>query len=166
MVLAIPMPLLFKVQIPLWRKIALMVLFGSGLFVIITTILRTYYSLMSINQLPIAMGWSSREMFVGTIVVCLPGIKPVFRNMGWFGLRTQSKSGSAAPTGGNGSGNGWMGNSRTKDFGRVYYEMPNVSRENKNGGGSSVPDSDEEAMVGRTDTNTNKHEYGVSATPA
>lgn len=47
---------------PLYRKIALGFLFSSGFFVMIATILRAYYSLQSIETLPIALGWAVREV--------------------------------------------------------------------------------------------------------
>ncbi|KAI9667258.1 MAG: hypothetical protein M1821_000072 [Bathelium mastoideum] len=83
-IILIPMPLLFKVKVPLRHKLLLICLFGSGIFVMIATILRAYYSLRSISDLPIALGWADREEFVATIVVCLPGIKPLFNNKTWF----------------------------------------------------------------------------------
>lgn len=61
-VLLIPFPILFKLQVPLYRKIALGFLFSSGFFVMIATILRAYYSLRSIEDLPIALGWAVREV--------------------------------------------------------------------------------------------------------
>ena len=60
----------------------------------ICTVLRAYYSLTSITNLPIALGWADRECFVAAIVVSLPGIKPLFRNTRWLGSsnRKDSKS--------------------------------------------------------------------------
>ncbi|KAI9692008.1 MAG: hypothetical protein M1820_009626 [Bogoriella megaspora] len=83
-IILIPMPLLFKVKVPLRHKIILGFLFSSGIFVIIATILRAYYSLKSISDLPIALGWADRETFVATLVVCAPGIKPLFNNTKFF----------------------------------------------------------------------------------
>ena len=86
------MPLLFKVKVSLRHKLFLICLFGSGIFIMIATILRAYYSLKSISDLPIALGWADREEFVATIVVCLPGIKPLFNNKTWF---QSTRSGSS-----------------------------------------------------------------------
>lgn len=55
-----------------------------GFFCIIATILRAYYSLLSLDTLSIALGWASRETFVGTVVACAPGIKPLFSSTKWF----------------------------------------------------------------------------------
>lgn len=58
----------------------------------ICTILRAYYSLTSITNLPIALGWADRECFVAAIVVSLPGIKPLFRNTRWLGSTNRKNS--------------------------------------------------------------------------
>lgn len=68
-----------------------MVLFSSGVFIMICTVLRAYYSLKSIQSLSIALGWADRECFVAAIVVSLPGIKPLFRNVRWLGSSNRSR---------------------------------------------------------------------------
>ncbi|KAJ6159936.1 hypothetical protein N7497_004473 [Penicillium chrysogenum] len=50
-IILIPIPILAKLQIPLQRKIILVVMFSSGIFIMISTILRAYYSLSSITNL-------------------------------------------------------------------------------------------------------------------
>lgn len=82
-IIIVPMPLLFKVKVPVKQKIALILLFSLGFFVIVATILRAYYSLKSLDTLMIALGWASRETFVATIVACAPGIKPLFSTQRW-----------------------------------------------------------------------------------
>lgn len=93
-VMAIPMPLLWQVRIPLTRKLALGAVFGMGFFVIIATILRSYYSLVSLDTLPVALGWASRETFVATIAATAPGIKPLFSKSRW--VKATSKGASYA----------------------------------------------------------------------
>lgn len=66
-------------------------MFSSGLFIMLCTILRAYYSLKSIQTLSIALGWADRECFVAAIVVSLPGIKPLFRNTSWLGSSNKSQ---------------------------------------------------------------------------
>lgn len=78
------MPILFRVQVPLSHKLILMTLFSLGFFVIIATVLRAHYSLVSISTLPVALGWASRETFVATLVACAPGIKPLVSRVRWF----------------------------------------------------------------------------------
>jgi hypothetical protein len=83
-VICVPMPLLFKVKVPLSRKLMLIGLFSLGLFCIAATVLRAYYSLLSLSTLTVALGWTSREIFVSTLVACAPGIKPLFSKTRFF----------------------------------------------------------------------------------
>lgn len=94
-IIVVPIPILTKLQVPLQRKIVLAVMFSSGFFIMICTILRAYYSLASITSLPIALGWASRECFVAAIVASLPGIKPLFRNTRILG--SSNRKGSKNP---------------------------------------------------------------------
>ncbi|KAJ5199460.1 hypothetical protein N7491_011335 [Penicillium cf. griseofulvum] len=91
-IILIPIPILAKLQVPLQRKIILVVMFSSGIFIMICTILRAYYSLSSITNLGTALGWADRECFVAAIVVSLPGIKPLFRNTRWLGSSNRKNS--------------------------------------------------------------------------
>ena len=91
-VMAIPMPLLWKVSIPLTRKLMLGSIFALGFFVIIATILRAYYSLVSLDTLPVALGWASRETFFATLAATAPGIKPLFSKSGWVRATSHGQS--------------------------------------------------------------------------
>ena len=92
-ILVIPLPILWRVQIPIRRKLALGLVFSLGYFVIITTILRSYYSLLALDMLPVALGWASRETFCATVAVCAPGIKPLFSETHWLrSTRARSRS--------------------------------------------------------------------------
>lgn len=84
MILIIPMPMLWKLQIHLRRKIALAVLFGSGVFIIMCTVLRTIYSLSILSDQATAQAWAGREGFVSMIVVSAPGLWSLLRNTRWF----------------------------------------------------------------------------------
>ncbi|KAK7420375.1 hypothetical protein QQX98_002798 [Neonectria punicea] len=90
-IIAIPVPIIFKAKIPIWRRLMLLALLCSGVFVIVATILRAYYSLKSITTLPVAAGWTSRETFVAAIAVSIPGIKPVFSRSKWFRFRSTAE---------------------------------------------------------------------------
>lgn len=98
-IIAIPIPIIFKAKIPLWRRLLLLVLLCSGAFVIVATILRAYYSLQSITLLPVAAGWTSRETFVAAVAVSIPAIKPLFSRSQWFRFRTGSNSGPISGSG-------------------------------------------------------------------
>ncbi|KAE8353473.1 hypothetical protein BDV28DRAFT_107261 [Aspergillus coremiiformis] len=83
-IMCVPIPLIMGARIPTPQKVVLMTLFSSGVFVMICSILRAYYSVRDIHHLPIALGWASREGFVSAFIVCAPGIKPLFTRAGWF----------------------------------------------------------------------------------
>ncbi|KAJ5609708.1 hypothetical protein N7528_010275 [Penicillium herquei] len=92
MIMIIPILMLNKLQVAFERKIILGVMFMSGVFIMICTILRCYYSLGDISQLPTALHWADRECFVAAIVASLPGIKPLFRGVGWLGFTSYNRS--------------------------------------------------------------------------
>lgn len=107
LIMAIPIPLLVKLQVPLHRKVILTVMFSSGVFIMVCTVLRAYYSLKSLSTLSIALNWANRECFVAAIVVSLPGIKPLFRNSRWIGTgyyRRYGYKGSSSRYGYSGGG--------------------------------------------------------------
>jgi hypothetical protein len=79
------MPLLFKLQMPIQRKIILTVMFGSGIFIIMCTVLRMIYSLSDLADMSVAQGWAGREGFVSMMVVAAPGIWPLVRKSRTFG---------------------------------------------------------------------------------
>lgn len=115
-IILIPIPLLIKLQVPLHRKAVLTAMFSSGVFIMICTILRAYYSLKSLTTLSIALGWANRECFVAAIVVSLPGIKPLFRNTRWIGSSNRGKQYNytgPSSSGYNGFGSKSSGNTKT-----------------------------------------------------
>lgn len=92
-----PILVLRKLQVPLQRKIILTVMFMSGIFIMICSILRCYYSLGDISSLSTALQWADRECFVAAVIVSLPGIKPLFRGVRWLGVSDYSNSRSKNP---------------------------------------------------------------------
>lgn len=56
----------------------------------LAAILRAYYSLKSLTTLPVAAGWTSRELFVAAVVVSIPGIKPMFSQATWFRFKSSN----------------------------------------------------------------------------
>ncbi|KAI9926619.1 hypothetical protein ASPWEDRAFT_187222 [Aspergillus wentii DTO 134E9] len=98
-VIAIPMPIVFAAQIPIHRKLILSGLFSSGVFVIICAILRAYYSVRNIQDLSVALGWASREVFVSALAVSAPGIKPLFNKSRWFSSKKTSNNHYGSTTG-------------------------------------------------------------------
>ncbi|KAK2806825.1 hypothetical protein FQN50_005687 [Emmonsiellopsis sp. PD_5] len=83
-IMAIPLPILFSARLEFRRKLVLILLFSSGLFVIVTVILRLIFSFGDINSITTAGMWAMRETFVAIIVVTAPGIKPLFNKAHWI----------------------------------------------------------------------------------
>ncbi|KAK2761342.1 hypothetical protein FQN54_001864 [Arachnomyces sp. PD_36] len=99
-ILVIPFPILWIAKIPIYRKIVLSLLFSTGIFIMICTLLRAYYSLKSIQTLTIALGWASRECFVAAITVTCPTIKSLFTQSSWLhSSSNRSKNKSTDGTG-------------------------------------------------------------------
>ncbi|KAK6215898.1 hypothetical protein LQW54_004078 [Pestalotiopsis sp. IQ-011] len=118
-IIAIPVPILFKVNLVFWRKLLLGLLLCSGVFVILSTILRAYYSLRSISLLVTAMGWASREMFVAATAVSMPGIKPLISKSNWY-KSSHGSNKNSTPFKGTG-GRSWPG--RLMSNGPPQYEL-------------------------------------------
>jgi hypothetical protein len=119
------MPLLWNLRISRRRKIALAALFSSGVFIIICTILRTYYVLGLGNTSDQTLGqlWATRETFVAMVVVSGPGIWPLFTRISWCpGSSTRStsfRSGSNGLASSSAGGWRWTFNSKSQTAGRT-----------------------------------------------
>ncbi|KAK3377461.1 hypothetical protein B0H63DRAFT_477246 [Podospora didyma] len=83
--IVVPIPLLWRLQIPQKQKIILMCLFGMGTFACITSIIRLQSLYMiaiapeaeqSVKGVSIAI-WSSIEINVGIICASIPALKPL-----------------------------------------------------------------------------------------
>ncbi|KAH8154700.1 uncharacterized protein LAJ45_01231 [Morchella importuna] len=101
LIMAIPMPLLLKVKVPMRRKVVLIGMFSAGFFVMIAATLRCIYAFTNTqaNGLVIAI-WSCREAFVAMIVGNVPMIKPIISRYG--GKWTNSSLSSSGKKGGKG----------------------------------------------------------------
>ena len=82
-VLAIPIPLLWKVKIPLRRKLVIGILLCSGIFVISAALLRCILTLQKDSNILNADIWGVRETFVSIIAVSAPAIRPLFNKETW-----------------------------------------------------------------------------------
>ncbi|PYH89990.1 hypothetical protein BO71DRAFT_335427 [Aspergillus ellipticus CBS 707.79] len=83
-IMCVPIPLIIVAKIPKSQKWILCGLFSSGVFVMVAAALRAYYSVKDINTLSTALGWASRQALVSAIIVCAPGVKPLFSRFSWF----------------------------------------------------------------------------------
>lgn len=84
-ILSIPIPLVWKVKIPLRRKLVIGLLLCSGIFVIIAALLRCILTLADASQIGNSTIWASRETVVSIIAISTPAIKPLFSQNRWIG---------------------------------------------------------------------------------
>lgn len=83
MLLSLPIPMLWALQVPLSKKIAVGALLSSGLFVIAAAVIRAVLTLgatpsgLNINR------WGVRETIVGILTVNMPILAPMFKKKFW-----------------------------------------------------------------------------------
>ncbi|RAL03464.1 uncharacterized protein BO80DRAFT_491732 [Aspergillus ibericus CBS 121593] len=83
-ILFLPLPQVWKLQLRLSEKVALTVAFGLGFFVIFAsayrfTVLFSYTALDSSYTLAPTVGWTAIEMSAGIVSACLPTIRPALQ---------------------------------------------------------------------------------------
>ncbi|KAF4919189.1 hypothetical protein CGCVW01_v008097 [Colletotrichum viniferum] len=76
MILYIPLPLLWSVQMPMARKIICSLWLCTGIFIIIATLLRCILCLQDAQSINLGTIWSIRETFVGILAVNAPVLGP------------------------------------------------------------------------------------------
>lgn len=105
-ILALPMPVIWRLKTSPRRKLQLMSMFMLGIFVVIVSIIRvTYVSGVSfsdgfwVNTFPSM--WSVVESCVGIVAACLPCLRPVFNQLihGDTEGSTRKKGSSGGPSG-------------------------------------------------------------------
>ncbi|CEI68201.1 hypothetical protein FVEN_g11845 [Fusarium venenatum] len=77
-IMALPIPLLWKLQVNLRKKLVFGLIFCGGIFIIICTLLRCIICLSMPERLDLGLSWSIRETVVGIIVTNVSSIKPLF----------------------------------------------------------------------------------------
>lgn len=82
-ILSIPLPLLWTLQVPKRQKIALILLLCSGLFVIAAALIRITMTLVGSPSAVTINGWGVRETIAGILAVNIPIIRPVFTKSFW-----------------------------------------------------------------------------------
>ncbi|CZR67962.1 related to integral membrane protein PTH11 [Phialocephala subalpina] len=83
LILAIPLPLLWKLKVPFRRKLIIGLLLCSGLFVITAAIIRVVLTLGSNPSAININRWGVREIIVGIITINLPILRPLFGHPFW-----------------------------------------------------------------------------------
>ncbi|KUJ21838.1 uncharacterized protein LY89DRAFT_385616 [Mollisia scopiformis] len=82
-ILAVPVPLLWKLKIPNYRKLVIAALLCSGLFVITAAIIRVVLTLGSNPSALNINRWGVRETIVGIVTINMPILKPLFSKSFW-----------------------------------------------------------------------------------
>lgn len=167
-IIAVPMPMLWNLRVPLTQKLALGVLFSSGILVIICTILRTYYHFGDSSNQFLGQLWSGREGFISMIVIAVPGMWPFFRSVGLFGSVYKKTSNNTPGSHGHGhSGAGGsrrftMSNRRSKSRADGVADFDMDLRTTGNAEGLWTTNS-EERIIKRSDS-LRSEDHGIKVT--
>lgn len=81
--LAIPIPMLWKLKVPLKKKLVIGVILSSGVFVIAAAIIRAVLSLDTTPSASNINRWGVRETMFGLITVNVPVLRPLFTGAFW-----------------------------------------------------------------------------------
>lgn len=135
LMLAIMLPLLVQVNLPLRQKIVLLAIFSMGTFVIVAAILTKYFNLSDVYS-TVYMLWYVREASTAVYVSNLPMIWPLLRE--WFPYLRRFTPGhrstiSNSKTGGGGTATSSMcGMRRPTTHGeKASLQMSNLSKTSK-----------------------------------
>ncbi|KAF1936324.1 hypothetical protein EJ02DRAFT_438622 [Clathrospora elynae] len=99
MILYIPLPLLWSVQIPLHRKLRFGLWICTGRFLMVAAVLRYILCLRDVSQINISTIWSIRETFLGIMAVNFPILIPILMT---FLSKARYAISSVKPTTGSG----------------------------------------------------------------
>ena len=98
----LPLPVFFRLKLPVRQKAIVSLLFGIGLFATVASALRISV-LKNVNSLDVTMGsvstikWSVVELGTGIICACIPTLKPLFKNI-LPDKTTANRSGATGPS--------------------------------------------------------------------
>ncbi|KAF2086344.1 hypothetical protein K490DRAFT_44603, partial [Saccharata proteae CBS 121410] len=82
-ILAVPVPLLWKLRVPLHKKLVIALLLSSGLFVISAAIIRATATLSATPSSITMNRWGVRETIVGILSINIPILRPLFLRGFW-----------------------------------------------------------------------------------
>ncbi|SMR52572.1 unnamed protein product [Zymoseptoria tritici ST99CH_3D1] len=83
LILSIALPLIWNLRVPFARKVALILLLCSGIFVISAAIVALLMSLLDVASTLNTNLWATREEIAGILAVNAPILKPVFHRSFW-----------------------------------------------------------------------------------
>ncbi|KAI9730001.1 MAG: hypothetical protein M1834_006199 [Cirrosporium novae-zelandiae] len=100
LILMVPVPIVWHLQMPRPQRIMVLGIFGLGAFVCAASVVRIQYlwTLKTTADFTWVMGrcfiWSSVEPCIGIVCACLPTLRPLFRGVfkGWFNTSARGKS--------------------------------------------------------------------------
>ncbi|KAI9695410.1 MAG: hypothetical protein M1836_006462 [Candelina mexicana] len=143
MMLILPIPLVWKLQLPLSQRISIIAMFGIACLSVVATMVRLNYSHqlkkytdLTWIQLPPIM-WAVIELWTGLICGCVPAMRPLLRyfpkvfghvSLSSFNLsrkkgsKGSSKGSKGSSLPGMGSGNGKRYDSSGSETGLKYHE--------------------------------------------
>ncbi|KAF4120644.1 hypothetical protein GMORB2_2647 [Geosmithia morbida] len=140
-ILCLPIPQIWRLQLSKREKIGLTMAFGLGFFVVFasayrTSVLFTYSSTDPSYTLAPTVGWTEIEMSAGIISACLPTLLPIINYIARrFGIRTplsravhsdgRSKQSSSAP-----ESKGNLTDVSTKRSSNNFYRLPDEEHDN------------------------------------
>ncbi|KAL7945277.1 hypothetical protein V8C42DRAFT_322680 [Trichoderma barbatum] len=142
LILAIPLPLLWRVQMPLLRKFVCALWLCMGIFIIIATLLRCILCLQDVSSINLGTIWSIRETFVAIIAVNAPIIGPWMTKKASVVATRGSRSNQSANTG---SGPGLV------TIGQQSNRLERLAKDGRahKVGWTTIDDGSEEHIVGR-----------------
>jgi hypothetical protein len=137
--LAIAIPILASLQLPTRQKAILLIIFGLGGFIIVSSILTKLYCLVPGLISYAYMNWYFREASVSVYVTNLPAVWPLmyqlFPNLKNWGSRTRAIDKSTGDCGNSHQG-GLFSHARSKSYGLQTFS--HVLRPNENGNFNSI----------------------------
>ncbi|CAI6337719.1 unnamed protein product [Periconia digitata] len=83
LLLAIPVPILWTLRIPLHRRIGVFVLLASGIFVMAACITRVSLTVVPDITVSIIARWGARELSIALVAVNTAALRPMFRKSFW-----------------------------------------------------------------------------------
>ncbi|KAJ4046861.1 hypothetical protein NW756_005337 [Fusarium oxysporum] len=128
LILGIPMPLLWKLQVPFRKKLVIGLLLSSGAFVIAAAIIRVVLTLSANPSALTINAWGVRETIVGILTVNIPILRPIFSKSFWNGNAPSEITSSYRTT-----THGTRGGNRTltQDISGPYELTPSINEGSK-----------------------------------
>ncbi|KAG9252517.1 uncharacterized protein F5Z01DRAFT_675996 [Emericellopsis atlantica] len=136
MIVSIPIPLLWQVQMPPLRKLMCDLWLCTGVFIVVATLLRCILCLRQADDINVGTIWSIRETFVAIIAVNLPVLGP------WI-----TKTVSAVRSKGSQGHESGMNPNKSDHLVTIGKQSNRLERLNKDGRGWTNIDTESEERI-------------------